>query len=116
MKLLSDHPRRMTVPRIAPPFLLAVAVVVIAASAPKAAAQPRLRFVRTVDSTTFGSPDPAGAAYVADWGRFVVSDSEAEELPFRLAHNLFQVDDQGRLIRTDSTLAYSKEPTGIAVG
>jgi hypothetical protein len=74
--------------------------------------------VHVFQTSAFGSPDPAGLAYVAGLGLFV-ADSEVDEAPFSRSDNLFRVQLDG-----SNPVAYSlstagpgfitKEPTGLA--
>ncbi len=68
---------------------------------------------RVLDSTRFGSPDPAGVYVFPSTGIIVICDSEAEEPPHFQSMNVFVLDPSGELRERHSTLAYSDEPTGI---
>jgi DNA-binding beta-propeller fold protein YncE len=64
------------------------------------------------------SPDPTGIAYFPGGRRFIVVDSEIEEAPHPhwKGVNVWIVGLKGRVLRSFSTLRYSKEPTDVAVG
>lgn len=73
-------------------------------------------FVRSVATSAFSpsSPDPAGIAYVAAQDRFVISDSEVEEMSLYQGANLF-TNARGSLLGngTGTTVRFSKEPAGL---
>jgi hypothetical protein len=65
------------------------------------------------------SPDPCGIVYLPGalpgTGSLLISDSEVEEMSnLYKGSNLYSVDLQGNLQSTLSTMAFTKEPTGIA--
>lgn len=72
--------------------------------------------VQTVDMSTFNpaSPDPTGIGYIPSINRFIVSDSEVNEIPALFTgDNLFEISLPNTLARSGSTTAYSNEPTGV---
>jgi uncharacterized protein YjiK len=74
------------------------------------------RLVRTTRTSKLQSPspDPSGIVYVPATDQLLVSDSEVEELPMYRGANLFFLERSGSLSRTETTLAFSREPTGVA--
>ncbi|HET9907380.1 MAG TPA: hypothetical protein VFQ23_12080 [Anaerolineales bacterium] len=76
--------------------------------------------VRTFDTSNQAwnpsSPDPAGIDYWPAANRLVISDSEVEEMrPYWQGSNVFLSTTSGNLTGTCSTMAYTGEPTGVAV-
>jgi hypothetical protein len=73
--------------------------------------------VRTIDTSQFtpSSPDPTGIAYLASTGTLLVSDSEVDETPLFHNGNIFAVNLSGSLVYTLSTMAFSEEPTAVAI-
>ena len=73
--------------------------------------------VQTIDMSMFSppSPDPAGIAYIASSDTLLVSDSEVDEMSIFSGDNLFEMTRFGSLVDTATTVAYSREPTGVAV-
>lgn len=73
--------------------------------------------VRTVDTSAWkpASPDPSGIVYLPGPGRLEVADSEVDETTGAGYHgaNLWQTGLAGDVLDTGTTLAYSKEPTGL---
>ena len=64
------------------------------------------------------SPDPSGVAWDPGANRFVVSDSEVEEMAIFQDANLFELDLQGNLTGTGDVTGpapgFSNEPTGLS--
>jgi DNA-binding beta-propeller fold protein YncE len=60
------------------------------------------------------SPDPAGITYVAGTDTLLVSDSEVDEMSVFRGANLFTMTRKGAFVEAGSTLAFSREPTGLA--
>jgi DNA-binding beta-propeller fold protein YncE len=71
--------------------------------------------VQTLHTSRFSppSPDPAGIVYVPDTDRFIISDSEVDEMSIYQGANLFAATRTGSGSRTGTTLAFSNEPTGL---
>lgn len=76
----------------------------------------RAPFVKSIRTSAFGppAPDPAGIVYVPAADRFIVSDSEVDEMTIYQGANLFSaapgsVQGSG----TGTTTAFSKEPSGL---
>jgi hypothetical protein len=91
--------------------------LVLPSSPAAAATLTRVRAYRTSDWQK-PSPDPTGIAYFPSGRRFIVVDSEIEEPPHPhwKGVNVWIVGLKGRVLRSFSTLRYSKEPTDVAVG
>lgn len=70
--------------------------------------------VRIIDTTVFGSPDPAGLTYCSTTGTVFLCDSEVEEKPFFSQTNLFELGSDGAFQRGFQFAAVTKEPTGVA--
>ncbi len=74
--------------------------------------------VRTIDTSQWSipAPDPAGITYLPETNRYLVSDCEVDEMPpYWHGKNVFEMSSKGVLLNTYSTIAYSHEPTGLAV-
>ncbi|HET6157159.1 MAG TPA: hypothetical protein VFE34_02350 [Dongiaceae bacterium] len=73
--------------------------------------------VNAFETTTFGSPDPSGLAFIpgasAGTGTLLLVDSEVEESPFNATRNLFYVSLSGTFDHSVSLTGFTKEPTGI---
>jgi hypothetical protein len=62
------------------------------------------------------SPDPVGIDYHPGLGKFIISDSEVDEIPGLFTGvNIFLASPRGHLQGTCSTIEFSSEPTGVAV-
>ena len=97
---------------------LGLGLSLVLPSSPAAAATlTRVRAYRTSDWHR-PSPDPTGLAIFPGARRFIVVDSEIEEPPHPhwKGANVWIVGLKGRVLRSFSTLRYSKEPTDVAVG
>jgi len=70
--------------------------------------------VNVFDTTAFGSPDPSGLTFLPGSSALLLSDSEVDENPFLGDDNIFQLGLSGNLLLTQSTLGFSREPTGVA--
>lgn len=62
------------------------------------------------------SPDPSGIAYDPVSNRLIVTDGEVDEMPIYAGANYYESTLGGSLLRTATTFAFSKEPTGVALG
>src|SRR5436309_15738921 len=92
-------------------------VVLLAAVEARAVDKIRAGLVRRIDTSQWAPPstDPAGIVFVPETGNFLVCDSEIDEIPFRFTGmNVFEVSG-GNLVNTYSTIAFSREPTGVSV-
>src|SRR3970040_1585138 len=69
--------------------------------------------VNTIDTTTFGSSDPAGLGFFPANASIWLADSEVDETPFFTGFNLFELTPSGAVLRPYSTLRFTKEPTGV---
>ena len=72
--------------------------------------------IHIIDTSAFlpPSPDPAGLEIITSSNTLLISDSEVEETSIWSGVNLFETTLSGSLVNTSSTLAFTKEPTGIA--
>ncbi len=70
---------------------------------------------RTIHTSKLGTPapDPAGITYDEATDTLVISDSEVDEMSLYRGANLYSVTRAGRLVATGTTLAFSREPTGV---
>jgi hypothetical protein len=76
--------------------------------------------VRIIDTSSAAwnpsSPDPSGVDYWPLTGRLLITDSEVDEMrPYWAGANVFDATTSGTLVRTCNTIAYTEEPTGIAI-
>ena len=107
--------------------MAAVAGLLCLLMAPTAVAPPHARAAvvtaileRTVPLSDFTppSPDPSGIAWDPGANRFVISDSEVEEMAIFQGANLFELNLQGGLTGTGDVSVgapgYSNEPTGLS--
>lgn len=72
--------------------------------------------VQTIHTSQWSppSPDPAGLAYLSASQQLMVADSEVDEMAIFEGVNIFESSLQAKLGKTHNTLAFSKEPTGVA--
>jgi len=76
--------------------------------------------IQIIDTSLFPkpSPDPAGITYLGNPpGRFLISDSEVNEMSIYRNKNLFEITPDGNIQNPNdnaNTLAFSSEPTGVA--
>jgi Bacterial Ig domain len=72
-------------------------------------------WVKTIDTSLYSpsSPDPAGIVYVAASDRFLISDSEVDEMPLYQGSNIYTATRSGSGTGTGTTLPWSHEPTGL---
>jgi DNA-binding beta-propeller fold protein YncE len=103
-------------------FACAAAVAAFGAlllSASQASAAPVVHpsLVQTIDTSRFRppSPDPAGIVYRPIRDQLVISDSEVDETSLYQGSNLFSATRTGLGIGSGTTLAFSKEPTGLGL-
>src|SRR5687768_2908847 len=77
--------------------------------------------VRIIDTSKAAwnpsSPDPAGVDYWPLTNRLLIADSEVDEMPdyFQQGKNVFLATTAGALTGTCSTIAFTGEPTGVAI-
>jgi hypothetical protein len=75
------------------------------------------RLAQTIQTKQYASPapDPAGITYFADTDTLLVSDSEVDEMSVFRGANLFRLTRTGGFVEAGSTLAFSREPTGLGL-
>ena len=73
--------------------------------------------VRTIQTSAFSppSPDPSGIVYLASQDRFLIADSEVEEMTIYANRNLFTATRTGTGSGYGTTYAFSREPTGLGL-
>ena len=75
--------------------------------------------VQDINNTAWGelsSPDPSGIDYWPQQNRFVITDSEVDEMKlYWKGVNVFTATTSGTRLSTCSTMAYNNEPTGVAI-
>ncbi|WP_292500722.1 hypothetical protein [Mesorhizobium sp.] len=59
------------------------------------------------------SPDPTDIVYISHLGKLLVADSEVEEMSIFTGKNLFQMNLNGTLTGTLTTINFSDEPAGV---
>ncbi|TIU95988.1 MAG: RTX toxin, partial [Mesorhizobium sp.] len=59
------------------------------------------------------SPDPTDIVYISHLGKLLVTDSEVEEMSIFTGKNLFQMNLNGTLTGTLTTINFSDEPAGV---
>ena len=72
--------------------------------------------VETIDASQWvpPSPDSAGIIYIDTSNRLLVADSEVNEISnLFTGDNLFEIDLNGNLLDTLTTINFSDEPTGV---
>ncbi|HYF12331.1 MAG TPA: Ig-like domain-containing protein, partial [Actinomycetota bacterium] len=71
--------------------------------------------VQTLHTSLYGppSPDPSGIVYESATDRFLISDSEVDEMTIYQGKNLFSGTRTGPGSGTGTTYAFSREPSGI---
>jgi Bacterial Ig domain/K319L-like, PKD domain len=72
-------------------------------------------WLRTINTSEYSpsSPDPAGIEYMAATDRFLISDSEVDEMSIYQGSNLFTATRAGSGTGTGTTLPFSQEPSGL---
>jgi hypothetical protein len=63
---------------------------------------------------TPSAPDPSGIVYFSSSDRFLISDSEVDEMTIYQGKNLYSATRTGSGVGTGTTFAFSKEPTGLS--
>jgi uncharacterized protein YcfL/uncharacterized protein YjiK len=74
--------------------------------------------VQDINNTVWNpsSPDPSGIDYWPQKNRFVITDSEVDEMNlYWQGANVFTATTSGTLLSTCSTMDYNNEPTGLAI-
>jgi DNA-binding beta-propeller fold protein YncE len=59
------------------------------------------------------APDPAGITYMTTTDTLMITDSEVDEMPLYRGANLFRLTSKGALVDSGTTVAFSREPTGV---
>jgi hypothetical protein len=60
------------------------------------------------------SPDPMDIVYISHLGKLLVADSEVDEMSIFTGKNLYQMNLNGSLAGTLTTINFSDEPSGVA--
>ena len=60
------------------------------------------------------SPDPMDIVYISHLGTLLVADSEVDEMSIFTGKNLYQMNLNGTLAGTLTTISFSDEPAGVA--
>lgn len=70
---------------------------------------------QTIQTWRLGTPapDPAGITYMATTDTVMITDSEVDEMPLYRGANLFRLTTKGALVDSGTTVAFSREPTGV---
>lgn len=79
---------------------------------------PAATVIRTINTAGFATPssDPTGIIFIPTENRFLITDSEIEEIPASFqGANLFYMSLAGSLVLTATTTSYSAEPTDVAL-
>jgi hypothetical protein len=61
------------------------------------------------------APDPGGIVYLPESGEFLTCDTEVDEMSIWAGVNLWTHSNTGVVSSTESTIAFSNEPAGVAV-
>ncbi|HKO75156.1 MAG TPA: hypothetical protein VJU01_07565, partial [Gaiellaceae bacterium] len=96
-------------------FTLAAALV-LASGAAAAIPTVTASTVQIIPTWQFtpSAPDPAGIVYFSSSDRFLISDSEVDEMTIYQGKNLYSATRTGSGVGTGTTFAFSKEPTGLS--
>jgi hypothetical protein len=72
--------------------------------------------VQTIQTSAFSpsSPDPAGITYIPESDRLLISDSEVDEMAIYQGFNFFTTTRTGSGVGTGTSMAFSREPTGVS--
>jgi len=74
--------------------------------------------IQVIDTSGYPSPDPAGIVYLPSEDKFLMTDSEINEMDWLFPTdqiNAFKIDRSGAVIGRYSTIPFTDEPTGITV-
>jgi hypothetical protein len=97
--------------------MAAVALGAVHDGVPAVSASPMVfgTWVRTTDTSHYSppSPDPAGIVYLAATDRFLISDSEVDEMSIYQGSSLYTGTRAGSGTGTGTTLPFSQEPSGL---
>ncbi len=97
---------------------IATAACLLSSSAPALAAEVvQGTLVQMIHTSAFSpsSPDPSAIVYIPGADRFLIGDSEVDEMTLYQGYNLFTATRNGSGTGTGTTLAFSKEPTGLGI-
>lgn len=118
--MLEDH---LASPRIGAVRIRRIGVLVLCTSLlvlslvppARAASSVTATLVQTVNLFQLNppSPDPSGIAYLPAQDRFLVADSEVEEMSIWAQVNLWKIHRDGTLDDTANIRPFTKEPTGL---
>ncbi|MGE5460629.1 MAG: hypothetical protein ACM3WR_08405, partial [Solirubrobacterales bacterium] len=97
-------------------IVAALLIVSIAPALPASADGLTVALVRVTHTSLWSppSPDPMGITYLRTIHRFLVVDSEVDEMGLFQGVNAFVTTPEQQVRRTFDTTAYTKEPTGVA--
>jgi hypothetical protein len=72
--------------------------------------------IQIIDTAAWtpSSPDPGGIAYLPESGEFITCDTEVDETSLWAGVNLWTHSNTGVVSSTESTIAFSNEPAGLA--
>jgi hypothetical protein len=87
----------------------------LSASSASAVQRVTPNLIQTIDTSSFvpSSPDPSGIAYRPGRDRFVISDSEVEEMSLYAGYNLFTSTRIGLGVGSGTVMPGSPEPTDL---
>lgn len=93
------------------------ALLLLPASPAPAAKVVRPRLVQTIQTSAFSpaSPDPSGIVYRPGRDRFLISDSEVDEMVWYQGFNLFTAGRRGGGFGSGTTLPDNEEPTDLGL-
>ncbi len=94
--------------------LAALVLGLFAVAAIASTVTPRTRHVIQTSEWVRPAPDPAGLTYRPSSDTIFVVDSEVEETDLYDGANVWEINRNGHVVRTGSTLAFSDEPADIA--
>lgn len=77
----------------------------------------KANLIQVIDTSNYPSPDPSGIIYLPSENKFLIVDSEVNEMDIfpSTQANVFKIDDSGTLHDVYSTIPFSDEPTGITI-
>jgi hypothetical protein len=95
--------------------VVACAALTLSASSASAVQRVTPSLIETIDTSSFfpSSPDPSGIAYRPGRDRFVISDSEVEEMSLYAGYNLFTSTRVGLGVGSGTVMPGSPEPTDL---
>lgn len=117
-----ERPRRAALLLAASALIASLVAPTVIAPRHASAAVVTATLERTVDLSPLSppSPDPSGIAWDPGQNRFVISDSEVDEMTIFQGANLFELNPQGSLTGTGDLTGTggpisSREPTGLSI-